>query len=168
MFHGSSCFASFIIQSLFKSNSHVGGSFCVLKGGPGNIALISSLAWMCVKAGQILFWVILVYSPRNSTGFGGIAMHCMLGIKAKISNFERINPTAIATWFFLCKQWPDEGQICKIFCTSQNIYKVKTLEKMFVEHVETVLKTLSSFISSCPVVFLALLQIHFVTWYYLV
>lgn len=164
LFRSSTCFASFMSQLLLESYSHVGEAFCVLKGGPENITVISLGARMSIKVGQILFWVTLVYSPSNLTGFGGIIMPCILRIKAEMSYFERINPTAIAIWFFLCKQWSDEGQIWKKCYTSQSIYKAKTLEKILVEHVETALKTLSSFISSCPVVFLALLQIHFITW----
>lgn len=152
-------------QSLLESYSHVGEAFCVLKGGPENISLG---AWLWVKVAQILFWVTLVYSPSNLTGFGGITMPCFWRIKAEMSHFERINPTVIAIWFFLCKQWSDEGQIWKKCYTSQSIYKAKTLQKILVEHVDTVLKTLSSFIPSCPVVFLALLQIHFITSCYLV
>lgn len=152
-------------QLLLESYSHVGEAFCVLKGGPENI---SSGEWLRVKGDQILFWVTLVYSPSNLTGFGGITMPCFWRIKAEMSHFERINPTVIAIWFFLCKQWSDEGQIWKKCYTSQSIYKAKTLQKILVEHVGTVLKTLSSFIPSCPVVFLALLQIHFITSCYLV
>lgn len=132
-----------------------------------NTTLISWGAQMWVKVGQILFWVTLVYSPSNLTGFGGITTPYVLRIKAKMSHFERITPTSIAIWFFLCNQWSDEGQLWKKSYTSQSIYKAKTLEKILVEHVETVLKTFSSFISSCPVVFLAQLQIHFITWCYL-
>lgn len=168
MFHGSTCFTSFVSQLLLESHSHLGETFYVLKGGPENITLICLGAQMRVKVGQILFWVMLVYSPSNLTGFGGISMPCIFRIKAERSHFYRINLTAIAIWFFLCKEWSDERWIWKKHYASQSIHKVNTLEKILVEHVETVLKTLPSFISSCPVVFLALLHIYFITWCYLV
>lgn len=79
------------------------GILCVLKGRSKNITLISLQVQMWIKVGQIFFWVTLVYNPINLTGFGGITMPCILRIKAKMNHFERINPTAIASWFFLCK-----------------------------------------------------------------
>lgn len=161
------CFASILSQILLtESHFHLGETFYALKGRPENITLIG--AQMCVQLGQILVWVTLIYSLSNFTGFGGINMPCIFRIKAEMRHFYRINATATAIWCFLCKEWLDERWIWKKCYASLSIYKAHTLEKILVEHVETVLKTLSSFISSCPVVFLALLQIHFITWCYLV
>lgn len=58
LFCGSTCLASFMSQLLGELYSCAVEEFCVLKGGPKNIPLISSGAQDQVRVGQMLCYSI--------------------------------------------------------------------------------------------------------------